>query len=257
MYQPTMPLPPGGAPYPQFGNWGNVTPFALGNSKQFSPGKSSFHNLSSAAYTRDYNEVKSVGSFAVRNALPDSEESKIARFWPGGGANVNGLTRVILADYDFDRWEHARLFALMNMAVVDAFIVTFETKYRYNFWRPVTAIRWADDGNADTQSDPNWSSYIVTPPYPDYTCGLPNIVGSATEVIRNFFGTDAVPFTVTATGLPPDVTRSFTSLSQAAAEAASARVYGGIHFRTGCTEAVALGEKVGKFVTQTQLRAAR
>jgi hypothetical protein len=179
VYQPTAPLPPSPAPYPQFGNWGNLTPFAIGNSKQFSPGSSSFTNLKSAAYTRDYNEVKAVGSAAVRSALPDSEESRIARFWPGGGANLNGFTRVILADYDFDRWEHARLFALMNMAVVDGLIVTFETKYRFNFWRPVTAIRWADDGNADTESDPTWTSYIVTPPYPDYTCGLPNTIGSA------------------------------------------------------------------------------
>lgn len=255
VYQPTLPLPAGGAPYPQFGNWGNVTPFAIGSSAQFRPGRTDFANLKSKSYTQDYNEVKEEGSFAVRNAAPDSEKSQIARFWPGGGANLNGFTRIILADYDFDRWEHARLFALMNMAVSDALIVTFETKYHYNFWRPVTAIQWADDGNDETESDPTWTSYIVTPPYPDYSCGLPNTVGTATEVLRNFFGTDAVPFTVTASGAPPAVTRSFTSLSQAAAEAASARVYGGIHFRSGCTAAVRLGEKVGNFVTHTQLRA--
>ena len=74
--------------------------------------------------------------------------------------------------------------------------------------------------------------------------------------MRDFFGTDEVPFTVTATGLPPDVTRSFTSLSAAADEAASARVYGGIHFRTGCEAAVRLGEHVGQYVFETQLRAA-
>lgn len=94
----------------------------------------------------------------------------------------------------------------------------------------------------------------MTPPYPDYTCGLPNTIGSSTEVIRDVFGTDEVPFTFTATGLPPAVTRSFTSLSQAADEAASARVYGGIHFRTGCEQAVRLGEKVGQFVFNTQLK---
>jgi hypothetical protein len=254
VYQPTLPLPPGGAPYPQYGNWGNVTPFALGNRAQFNPGRTNFQNISGAAYAKDYNEVKAVGSALVRGAAPDSEESRIARYWPGGGANLNGFTRIILADRGLDRWEHARLFALMNMAVSDGLVVTFYTKYRFAFWRPVTAIRWADDGNPDTETDPTWSSYIATPPYPDYTCGLPNTIGSATEVLRDYFGTDAVPFTMTATGLPPSVTRSYTTLSQAAAEAASARVYGGIHFRTGCTEAVSLGEKVGKFVTMTQLR---
>jgi hypothetical protein len=254
VYQPTLPLPPGGAPYPQFGNWGNVTPFAIGNSAQFGAGRTNFMTISGAAYAKDYNEVKAVGSAAVRNAAPDSEESQIARFWPGGGANSNGFARSILASHDLDRWEHARLLALMNIAVADGLIVTFRTKYKYTFWRPVTAIRWADDGNPDTESDPTWTSYIATPPYPDYTCGLPNTVASATEVLRDYFGTDEVPFTVTATAVPPTVTRSFTSLSQAAAESASARVYGGIHFRTGCTEALRLGEKVGKFVTMTQLR---
>jgi hypothetical protein len=198
--------------------------------------------------------VKAVGSAAVRSAAPDSEESRIARFWPGGGANLNGFARIIVADRDLDMWETARLFALVNMAVNDGLIATFRTKFEYNFWRPVTAIRWANDRNPATESDPTWSSYITTPPYPDFTCGLPNTIGSATEVLRNFFGTDEVPFTVTATGLPPAVTRSFTSLSAAADEAASARVFGGIHFRTGCEAAVRLGEHVGQFVFETQLR---
>lgn len=250
VYQSTM--PPGQVP--QFGNWGNVTPFALASASQFRPGRTNFFNLRGRAYTADYNEVKALGSSAVRNAAPDSEESRIARFWPGGGANLNGFTRIIVAGEDLDMWENARLFALVNMAVSDGLVATFRTKYRYNFWRPVTAIRWADDGNPATQSDPAWTPYITTPPYPDYTCGLPNTIGSATEVIRDVLGTDEVSFTVTASGLPPAVTRSFTSLSAAADEAASARVYGGIHFRTGCEAAVLLGERVGRFVFNTQLR---
>ena len=254
VYQPTMPLPPAPAPAVQFGNWGNVTPFALASANQFHPGPTGFFNLHGKTYAADYNEVKDVGSSVVRSAAPDSEESRIARFWPGGGANLNGFTRIIVAGRGLDMWETARLFALMNMAVNDGLIATFKTKYEYNFWRPVTAIRWADDGNPATESDPTWSSYITTPPYPYFTCGLPNTIGSATEVLRDFFGTDEVAFTVTASGLPPAVTRSFTSLSAAADEAASARVYGGIHFRTGCEAAVRLGEHVGQFVFETQLR---
>jgi hypothetical protein len=254
VYQPTLPLPPAPQPAPQFGNWGNVTPFAIANAKQFHPAPTGFFNLQGKAYADDYNEVKAVGSAAVRSAAPDSEESRIARFWPGGGSNLNGFTRSIVASRGLDLWQNARLFALMNIAVSDALIVTFKTKYDHNFWRPVTAIHWADDGNPNTESDPTWTSYITTPPYPDFTCGLPNTIGSATEVLRDFFGTDEVSFTVTATGLPPTVTRSFTSLSVAADEAASARVYGGIHFRSGCEAAVRLGEHVGQFVFETQLR---
>jgi hypothetical protein len=254
VYQPTLPLPPPPAPAPQFGNWGNVTPFALANAKQFHPGRTEFFNLRGSTYAADYNEVKAVGSAAVRGAAPDSEESRIARFWPGGGGNLNGFTRSIVAGRDLDLWQNARLFALMNIAVSDGLVATFKTKYEYTFWRPVTAIHWADDGNPATEPDPTWTSYITTPPYPDYTCGLPNTIGSATEVLRDFLGTDEVSFTVTATGVPPAVTRSFTSLAAAADEAASARVYGGIHFRTGCEAAVRLGEQVGRFVFETQLR---
>ncbi|HEY5852075.1 MAG TPA: hypothetical protein VIT62_15080 [Lysobacter sp.] len=257
VYQPTLPTPPAPAPFPQFGGWGNVEPFALSSPWQFNPGRAAMLNIRSKAYAKEYNEVKTVGNAVVRNAAPDSEESRIARFWPGGGGNLNGVARVIVADYDLDLWENARLFALMNMAINDGLVATFRVKYYYNFWRPYTAIHWANDGNAATQPDPNWTSYIVTPPYPDYTCGLPNTVGSFAGVLREFFETDAVPFTFTASGLPPAVTRSYSSLSQAADESADARVFGGIHFRSGCEAGVKLGGKVGRFVFKTQLRPER
>ena len=78
-----------------------------------------------------------------------------------------------------DRWEHARLFALLNLGQADAFIANQTWKYTYNFWRPVTAIRWADDGNADTESDPAWRPFLQTPAYPDYPCALPTSAGAA------------------------------------------------------------------------------
>lgn len=251
VYQPTEPTPPAPQPFPQFGGWGNVKPFALANASQFHPGRTDFLRVSGKAYTADYNEVKAVGSNAVRSAAPDSEESRIARFWPGGGGNVNGMLRVIVDGQGLDMWQHARLFALANIAINDTLVATFKTKFEYNFWRPYTAIRTVDDGNPETEPDTEWTSYITTPPYPDYTCGLPSTIGAGTEIIRDFFGTDEVPFTLTVAGIPP---RSYDSLSQAADESASARVYGGIHFRTGCVKAVELGEQVGKFVFNTHLR---
>ncbi len=251
VYQPTQPTPPPPAPFPQFAGWGEMTPFVLASAAQFNPGRTDFLRVSGKAYAEDYNQVKSLGSAAVRGAVPDSDESRIARFWPGGGGDLNSVLRVIVDGRGLDMWEHARLFALVNVAINDTLIATFRTKYKYNFWRPYTAIRWMDDGNPATEPDPEWTPYITTPPYPDYTCGLPSTVGAATEIIRNVFGTDEVPFTYTAPGIPP---RSYDTLSQAAAESAMARVYGGIHFRTGCVNAVTLGEQVGKFVFNTSLR---
>jgi len=253
-------LPPGPGVYqrtpralaaPQFAGWAALTPFVLNSGSQFRADPSEIFDLLSEAYTRDYNEVKRVGAVnaeAIGERTPD--QSAIARFWPGGGANWNAVTRVIVAGRGLDPWEHARLLALVNMALSDSTVAVFDTKYTYNFWRPVTAIRAGDtDGNPATDADPSWLSYQPTPPYPDYTCGLTTNTGAAVEVLRQYFGTDAIAYTFTAAGN----TRSYSSLSEAAAEAVDARVFGGMHFRTGCVQGVRQGTQVGRFVIQHSL----
>jgi hypothetical protein len=247
-YQST---PPAFAP-PQFAGWAHVAPFALNDGAQFRADASEIFDLTGDAYTRDYNEVKRVGSaHAETTGDRRPDQSAIARFWPGGGASWNAVTRVIVAGRGLDMWEHARLLALVNMALSDSGVTVFDTKYMYNFWRPVTAIRAGDtDGNPATAPDPTWLSYIPTPPYPDYTCGLPTNAGAAVEVLRRYFGTDDIAYTFTA---GPD-TRSFASLSQAEHEAVDARVFGGIHFRSGCDQGARQGEQVGRFVIQHSLR---
>jgi hypothetical protein len=242
VHQPTPP----NFPAPQFAGWANVTPFVINSASQFRADPSEIFDLLGELYTREYNEVKRVGASnaeALGNRTAD--QSAIARYWAGGGANFNLATRIIVAGRGLDVWEHARLFALVNLALHDDTITIFDTKYTYNFWRPSTAIRaGAADGNPLTDPDPNWVSYQLTPPYPDYTCGLPNNTGAALEVLRRFFGTDDIAYTMTAAGL----TRSFSSLSHAGAEAVDARVFGGMHFRTGCVVGLKQGEKVGRFV---------
>lgn len=246
VYQPTP-----GSPAPQFEGWAELEPFVMRYAAQFRSDPVEMMDVTSDEYTREFNEVKALGSQAVRAAAPDSEPSRIARFWPAGGANWNSVARTIVAGRGLDRWEHARLFALMNMAMNDAIISVFETKYLYRFWRPVTAIRAAaTDGNPDTVADPAWTSYQATPPYPDFTCGLPTLSGAATEVLRRTFGTDALPYTHTAGG----ITRSYPTLSAATAEAVDARVYGGMHFRMGCVHGVRQGERTGRFVFQRAMR---
>lgn len=246
MYQQTP-----GSPAPQFAGWAELEPFVMRYAAQFRSDPVEMMDVGSDEYTRDFNEVKAVGSQAVRAAAPDSEPSRIARFWPAGGANWNSVARLIVAGRGLDRWEHARLLALMNVGMNDAIISVFETKYAYRFWRPVTAIRAADtDGNPDTAADPAWASYQATPPYPDFTCGLTTLSGAAAEVLRRYFGTDALPYTHTAGG----ITRSFPTLTAATDDAVNARVYGGMHFRTGCVHGVRQGAKAGRFVFQTALR---
>ncbi|HEY1138917.1 MAG TPA: hypothetical protein VGE88_01750 [Lysobacter sp.] len=86
------------------------------------------------------------GDARVRGAFPNSEKTEIARFWPAGGLDWNANMRIIVQGRGLDRWQHARLFALANMSVHDSG-VTHQSKYYWHFWRPVTAIRWPDDGN--------------------------------------------------------------------------------------------------------------
>lgn len=248
VYQPT---PPAFAA-PQFAGWALMEPFALRSGDQFEVEPPRMFDLTSNAYTRDFNEVKRVGSAtseAEGHRTPD--QSAIARYWPSGGANFNAVGRTIVAGRGLDPWEHARLFALLNMAVSDSAIAAFDTKYLYNFWRPVTAIRAADiDGNPNTAADPTWLSYQVTPPYPDYTCGLTNNTGAGFEILRRFFDSDSIAYTFTAGG----ITRSYANLSQAGDESIDARVYGGMHFRTGCERGLRQGEHVGLFVAKHYLK---
>ncbi len=206
---------------------------------------------------------------ACAACCPTREESDIARFWPGGGSNWNQTTRELVSSRSFDRWEHARLFALLNVGQADAFIANQMWKWTYTFWRPVTAIRWPDDGNPDTASDPIWRPFLVTPPYPDYPCALPTSAGAAAESLRQFFGTDDVPFTRTfnAPAVPlPD------GMPSAAPQGDHAQLRDAVrldrrgaecprlcrlHFREGCQAGANQGIQVARFVAKHSLRPAK
>jgi hypothetical protein len=266
VYQPTPNPEFPAVIVPSFEGWAHVTPFALRNGEQFEVEPGDIFHITCQEYAREYNEVKEVGDARVRGALPDSAESDIARFWPGGGSNWNLTARVIVTGRGLDRWQHARLFALLNMAQADALIANQTWKYTYRFWRPVTAIRWPDDGNDDTVSDPTWRPFLVTPPYPDYPCALPSATAASAEVLRRFLGDDDISFSrsfnAPAVPLPPPmaalpaklITRSFDSLSDAVAESRDARVYAGIHFREGCVAGARQGKQIAHFVFTHELR---
>src|SRR6266700_4390044 len=147
-----------------------------------------------------------------------------------------------------DFWETARLLALINVAIADGYIAGYVTKYEFNFWRPVTAIRVGDtDGNDRTVADPAWSSLWNTPAIPDYASTHSVLGGASSEVLRRYFHNDDIPFTTTS-GVPfAGLTRSFTSFSQAAAENGESRIYAGIHFRSAVEDGIAHGKKIGGF----------
>jgi len=138
--------------------WGTVPPFVLRYAAQFRPGPP--HAVSSKKYTADFNEVQSLGDDGIITpSARTAEQTQIARFWVESSVlQWNRIARTVSAAAGLTLWENARLFALLNFALADGYIATFDTKYQYNFWRPITAIREAaTDGNADTNADPTWT----------------------------------------------------------------------------------------------------
>ena len=135
--------------------WGEVTPFVLRDSSQFHPGPP--YALTRKKYTADFNEVKSLGGDGVTTpSARTAEQTEIALFWvESSPLQWNRIARAVAADTELDLWEQARLFGLLNMALADGYVGSFETKYQYDYWRPVTAIQTADtDGNPDTERRP-------------------------------------------------------------------------------------------------------
>ena len=223
--------------------WGNVTPFTLLSPSQFwLPGPPA---LTSPTYARDYNEVKNVGGKV--STIRTDEQTQIARFWFEGPGAWNTIARTVATSRKLDVRDSARVLALMNLAMADAYIAGFKIRYVYDLWRPVTAIREGDnDGNDATAGDPTWDSHQNTPAVSDYPSTQSTFSGAAAVALASALGGDQASFTFTSGNPFEGINRSFTSFSQAARESADSRVYAGIHFRSACEDGLALGRKVGQ-----------
>ena len=249
------PTPPANAGYllPQ---WGAVLPFSMSSSIQFRPAGPP--SLDSAKYAADFEEVKMLGG-AVSSART-ADQSQIAQFWADGGGTEtppghwNHIAQDVAVQMGNTMEENARLFALLNIAMADAAICAWDAKYHYHNWRPVTAIRNADsDGNPLTEPDTTWSSFIGTPPFPDYVSGHSTFSAAAATVLALHYGTDDIAFT-TGSDFLPGVLRTFTSFSQAAGEAAMSRIYGGIHFRFASDDGLIGGMRIGEWTMANHLQ---
>jgi vanadium-dependent haloperoxidase-like protein len=223
--------------------WGNVTPFTLLSAAQFwLPGPPA---LTSEAYAKDFNEIKSLGGQV--STARTADQTEVARFWFEGAPAWYRIARTVAETRTLDAWDSARLLGLTSLAMADGFIAGFKIRYVYDLWRPVTAIREGDtDGNPATAGDPSWNSLQNTPNVSEYPSTQSTFSGAAAAVLTGVLGTDQVAFTTTSGPPFADIKRSFTSFSQAARESADSRVYAGIHFRTSCDDGLALGRKVGQ-----------
>ena len=255
-WRPTPSLLPGSPPSlaPGLTPWvATVKPFTLYGDTQFRVTPPP--DLLSDLWARDFNETKTVGSLTSTTRTADQTE--IGYFWADSGPVLwQNALRDLSARYVTDTGDSARMYALAEASMADAQIACWDSKYFYNFWRPITAIRLGDlDGNPATAVDPAWQPLIDTPNFPEYPSGHADISGAVSHVLSLYFGQDDLTFQMTTTNaLAPQKTRTFNRFSQAELEVIDARVYVGIHYRNSDVVAAEQGRHVANWVFQHTLR---
>ncbi len=248
-WQTTPGCPPAGGILLQ---WRNVTPFAIQSSRQFRSDPPPA--LTSNEYANDYNEVKEVGELTSTERPQDRTD--VARYFAVASAPHvwNQAVREVALVQGTSLSENARAFALLDMAISDGLVSSFETKYHYVFWRPITAIRAGDtDGNPNTDPDPAWTPLITTPCFPSYPSAHASGSYAARTIAGRIFGNGGHDITLSHPGIP-DVTLHYTKFSQMTHDIDDARVYGGIHFRFDQEAGARQGREVGSYVYEHNLR---
>lgn len=246
IWQPTPPLfLPALLPH-----WDTVTPFVLKSATQFKiPSPLA---LNSAAYIEELNEVKRLGGKASNDRTPDQTASAI---WSAISPVVlwNTTAQAAATANGNSLLDNARLFALLNIGGLDAYIAGYKVKYDHKLWRAVVAIPNADKlGNPALTPDPNWESLIVTPNHPDYISGHTVTAGAQEEILKGFFGKDAVKVNVIFP-FNSGAIRSFTRFSEITNELIEARIWAGVHIRSSDVQGAVLGKQVGNYIIKTAL----
>jgi hypothetical protein len=268
-------------------NWGRVRPFVMRSPSQFRVPPPPA--MTSAAYTAAFNEVKRLGGDGEEDGTPTErtpDQTFAGIYWAYDGTPslcapprlYNQLALTIAEQKGTTGVDLARLLALINVAMSDAGVAIWESKFHYKFWRPVTGIREADegtgpsglgDGNPDTVGDPTFSPLGApasnlqgpdfTPPFPAYPSGHAGFGGALFEILRRFYGTDRIRFTFVSDEfngetrdndgtVRPLLPRTFSSLSQAEEENGQSRIYLGIHWSFDKTQGIAQGRRVARYV---------
>jgi hypothetical protein len=266
-------------------HWGECLPFAVESSSHFRVPP--FPSMASAEYAEAFDEVKRLGGDGVVTPTErTADQTHAGIFWGYDGTPslcapprlYNQIAVQIADQMGTDGIELARLLALVNVAMSDATLTCWESKYYHDIWRPITGIREANadsgpsglgDDNAATIGDPTFSPLGApasnlngpnfTPPFPAYPSGHASMGGALFQTLRGFYGTDDISFTFVSdefNGITKDndghmrplLPRTFSSLSQAEEENGQSRIYLGIHWSFDKTAGIAMGNQVADYV---------
>jgi hypothetical protein len=246
-----QPTPPDFAPAFRPG-MGRVKPFAIRHGAQFRLGPPP--PLHSARYARDYNEVKRLGD--VSSTDRPADRADVARFYEvtDGIPLYNPAARQVSEAQGKTLSQNARIFALLNMAIFDAALAVFDTKYFYNFWRPVTAIQSGNlDGNRKTERNPNWQPLAYTPPFPGYPSGHAGFGAAARRVLEHLLGEGGHSITLT-NAAAPHIVLHYSSWKEITDDVDDGRIFGGVHFRFDQETAARQGRRVGTYILRHELQ---
>ena len=241
---------------PLFPQYAQARPWGMKSADQFRPGPPPA--LTSALYARDYNETKDLGG--VKSSKRTQQQTDAVRFWTqtNFGPSWNDAARQLSAAQRLGLADNGRLFALLTMSIANSFIVDWDAKFHYNFWRPVTAIRNGDmDRNDATERDAGWTPLNTTPMHPEYPSQAAIQCGAALAVLESVFGTAPI-VTITATDTAdPRLQRQFTTIGQMGEEQRMVRIWGGIHFRNTLEVSERMGRRTSEHLISNYLTAAR
>jgi hypothetical protein len=232
--------------------WPKVTPFALTSASQFRPLPPIA--LASKQWATDYTEIRELGNkSSTKRSAAQTED---ARFWlMTGPQSTDPVVRQIVTARKMNLVDSARFMALTSVAAADAAIAVFDAKYRYEFWRPITAIRNGDtDDNPGTERDATWQPIDVTPMHPEYPCAHCIISTAVATAMELALSTAEVPEVVMTSPTAPGVTHRWTNLHVYADEVAHARIWAGFHYRFSVQVGQDMGRKIGRYVVENTMR---
>lgn len=236
---------------PAASTWGQRKPWLMSHGAQVRP--EAPPALTSQAWARDYNEVRTLGR--RDSALRSAEQTEVARFWEYSLPPIYfGVVHSVAQVPGRDLARNARLFAASAQALDDAMIAVFDAKYRYALWRPVTAIRNGDlDGNDATPRDATWAPLIDNPMHPEYPSGHAILAAAVGTVLKADIGAGPGPVLVTRSPSANGATRQWSSVEDFVREVGDSRVLAGIHFRSAIEASDAMGRQIGTLAVARHL----